>query len=120
MDLSGPTRLQICNHTRKSAMSEIRQTGKRNSIPLGFLLAKHASVRTPLSGSTELALRLTNQFRSVLMDPLGFQVLLEARSKALKTFIVWKTNLIFKPYRNRHPKLYLHINQPLTSKIVLL
>lgn len=55
---------------------------------MGVLLAKHISVRAQLSGSTELALRLTNQFKSVLMDLLGFQVLLEGGAKLLKTFIV--------------------------------
>lgn len=86
MDLRPPARLQICRRKRKSAMSERRQIDKRTVLviqfhPTGGLLAKHISVRAQLSGSTELALRLTNQFKSVLMDLLGFQVLLEVGAK---------------------------------------
>lgn len=36
VDLSGTTSLQICSHTRKSAMSETRQTGERTVLPIQF------------------------------------------------------------------------------------
>lgn len=49
--------------------------------PTGVFVGKSTSVRVHLSGSAELVLRQTNQFKSVLIDPLGFQVLLEIGAK---------------------------------------